>query len=51
VATALSDPFAKTSLKVRSASEAAADLLGVLAGLNPADTGRLIDYQGHQLPF
>ena len=51
VATALSEPFAKTGLNVRPASEAAADLLGVLAGLNPADTGCLIDYQGQKLPF
>lgn len=51
VATALSEPFAKTGLNVRPASEAAADLLAVLAGLNPADTGSLIDYQGQKLPF
>ena len=51
VATALSEPFAKTGLNVRPAGEAAADLLGVLAGLNPADTGCLIDYQGQKLPF
>ena len=51
VATALSEPFAKTGLNVRPASEAAADLLAVLAGLNPADTGCLIDYQGQKLPF
>jgi len=51
VATPLSEPFAKTGLNVRPASEAAADLLGVLAGLNPADTGCLIDYQGRKLPF
>jgi NAD(P)-dependent dehydrogenase (short-subunit alcohol dehydrogenase family) len=51
VATALSEPFAKTGLNVRPASEAAADLLGALDGLNPADTGSLIDYQGQKLPF
>lgn len=51
VATPLSEPFAKTGLNVRPASEAAADLLAVLAGLNPADTGCLIDYQGQKLPF
>jgi NAD(P)-dependent dehydrogenase (short-subunit alcohol dehydrogenase family) len=51
VATALSEPFAKTGLNVRSASEAAADLLAVLAGLNPSDTGCLIDYTGQKLPF
>ena len=51
VATALSEPFAKTGLNVRPAREAATDLLAVLAGLNPADTGCLIDYQGQKLPF
>ena len=51
VATALSQPFAKTGLNVRPAIEAATDLLAVLAELSPADTGCLIDYQGHKLPF
>ncbi len=51
VATALSQPFAKTGLNVRPASEAATDLLAVLAGLKPVDTGCLIDYQGQKLPF
>ena len=51
VATGLSEPFAKTGLNVRSASTAAGELLGVLAGLQAADTGCLIDYQGQKLPF
>ena len=51
VATALSEPFAKTGLNVRPASGAAADLLAVLAGLSPPDTGCLVDYQGQKLPF
>ncbi len=51
VNTALSQPFAKTGLKVRPASEAASDLLAVLAGLTPAQTGELIDYQGQTLPW
>ena len=51
VATDLSQPFAKTGLNVRPAFEAATDLLAVLAELSPADTGCLIDYQGHKLPF
>ena len=51
VATKLSEPFAKTGLNVRSAIEAADDLLAVLAGLNPADTGCLVDYKGQKLPF
>lgn len=51
VSTALSEPFAKTGLKVRSAPEAASDLLTVLQALLPQDTGCLIDYQGLKLPF
>ena len=51
VDTALSQPFAKTGLKVRSAEEAASDLIGVLNGLTPADTGCLLDYRGAKLPF
>ncbi len=51
VATGLSEPFAKTGLNVRPASTAAGELLAVLAGLKPTDTGCLVDYQGHQLPF
>ena len=51
VATALSEPFAKTGLNIRPATEAATDLLTVIAALNPADTGCLIDYQGQKLPF
>ena len=51
VATRLSSPFAKTGLNVRPAREAATDLLTVLAGLNPADSGCLIDYQSQKLPF
>ena len=51
VATSLSKPFAKMGLNVRPASEAAADLLAVLAGLIPTDTGCLIDYQGQKLTF
>ncbi len=51
VDTALSQPFAKTGLKVRPAAEAANDLLRVLAGLTPAQTGTLLDYQGQILPW
>ena len=51
VASALSQPFAKTGLNVRPPAESASDLLAVLAGLNPADTGCLVDYLGQQLPF
>jgi NAD(P)-dependent dehydrogenase (short-subunit alcohol dehydrogenase family) len=51
VSTALSQPFAKTGLKVRPAPEAAGELLTVLQGLAPEDTGCLIDYLGQKLPF
>ena len=51
VATALSQPFAKTGLTVRPPQEAAADLLRVLAGLQAGDTGALIDHHGEKLPF
>ena len=51
VDTALSQPFAKTGLKVRPAAEAAADLLAVLKCLSPPDTGLLVDYMGQKLPF
>jgi NAD(P)-dependent dehydrogenase (short-subunit alcohol dehydrogenase family) len=51
VASALSQPFVKTGLNVRPPAEAASDLLGVLAGLQPENTGQLIDFKGHTLPF
>ena len=51
VDTALSQPFAKTGLKVRPAKDAAGDLLRVIHALTPVDTGALIDYQGQTLPF
>ena len=51
VDTALSQPFAKTGLKVRPADEAAGDLLNVLNNVTPADTGNLLNYQGLTLPF
>ena len=51
VATELSQPFAKTGLKVRPPEEAASDLLAVLQGLTPENTGCLVDYHGVTLPF
>ena len=51
VASALSQPFAKTGLNVRPPEVAANDLLSVLNNLSPADTGALVDYQGLTLPF
>lgn len=49
--TALSKPFAKAGLKVRPPEVAATELLAVLAGLEPAQTGALVDYQGKVLPW
>ncbi len=51
VDTALSQPFAKTGLKVRLPQQAAAELLGVITSVQPADTGALMDYQGQTLAF
>jgi NAD(P)-dependent dehydrogenase (short-subunit alcohol dehydrogenase family) len=51
VDTALSQPFAKTGLRVRPPEEAAADLLRVLGDVTAGDTGCLIDYRGEKLPF
>ena len=51
VDTALSQPFAKAGLKVRPPVEAAEDLLRVLHGLRPSDSGCLVNYLGEKLPF
>jgi NAD(P)-dependent dehydrogenase (short-subunit alcohol dehydrogenase family) len=51
VATGLSEPFQKTGLNVRPASEAAGDLLRVLSERSPQDSGGLFDYLGERLPY
>ena len=51
VDTALSKPFAKAGLKLRPPEVAAKELLAVLAGLEPQQTGTLVDYQGNTLPW
>ena len=51
VATPLSQPFAKTGLTVRPPDVAAEDLLKVLSAVGSADSGHLIDYRGHTLPW
>jgi NAD(P)-dependent dehydrogenase (short-subunit alcohol dehydrogenase family) len=51
VDTALSKPFAKAGLKLRPPEVAATELLTVLTGLEPAQTGALVDYQGKVLPW
>ncbi len=47
----LSAPFAKTGLRVRPPTEAAADLLSVLNGLGPADSGMFYSYDGTKIPW
>ncbi len=47
----LSAPFAKSGLKVRSASIAATEILNVLHALTPADTGTFRDYRGEHVPW
>jgi len=51
VDSALSAPFAKTGLDVRSPSVAAQQLLAVMAGLRAADSGRFFSYEGEELPW
>ena len=51
VDTALSKPFAKAGLKLRSPDVAAKELLAVLSDLEPQKTGTLLDYQGNTLPW
>ena len=51
VATALSQPFAKTGLKVRPPAEAARELLAVLAGLNASQSGGFFDHLGQTVPW
>lgn len=51
VDTALSAPFSKSGLAVRPASEAAADILRVIAELTAAQTGGFFDHEGKPIPF
>jgi NAD(P)-dependent dehydrogenase (short-subunit alcohol dehydrogenase family) len=51
VDTALSQPFAKTGLNVRSAQVAAAELQAVLDRLQPEQSGLFFDYKGQPLPW
>ena len=51
VHSALSQPFAKTGLAVRVPTVAAAQLLAVMAGLTPEDSGGFFSYQGEALPW
>lgn len=51
VDTNLSAPFSKSGLAVRPPEEAAADLLAVIDGLMPEQTGGFFDYRGEALPW
>lgn len=51
VDTALSQPFAKTGLRVRPPELAAAEMLDALAALGPADSGRFLAYDGSPIPW
>ena len=51
VDTHLSAPFSKAGLAVRPPEEAASDLLAVIDGLKPEQTGGFFDYRGDSLPW
>jgi len=51
VVTPLSAPFSKAGLDARAPEVAAADLLGVIDGLSPADTGCFFDHKGAPVPW
>ena len=51
VDTPLSQPFAKTGLKVRPPEAAATELLAVMDSLNAAQTGGFFDHQGKTVPW
>lgn len=51
VATPLSSPFAKAGLDTRPAAQAAADLVAVIDGLTPEDTGGFRDHHGAVIPW
>jgi NAD(P)-dependent dehydrogenase (short-subunit alcohol dehydrogenase family) len=51
VDTGLSAPFSKAGLNVRPPEQAAADLLRVIDGLTPAQSGSFLDYRGEPLPW
>ncbi len=51
VDTALSAPFSKQGLNVRSSQEAAWQIVQVISTLDARYNGRFIDYQGQELPW
>jgi hypothetical protein len=52
VDTVLSEPFQKNlpEGQLTEPNDAAGELLGVLAGLGPADSGKVFDYAGKVVP-
>lgn len=51
VDTKLSAPFSKAGLNVRPPEVAASELIGVIEGLTPEDSGGFFDYAGWPLPW
>lgn len=51
VETPLSDPFAKSGVKLQTPAQSAAAMLDVLDGLGAGDNGQLIAYDGARLPY
>jgi NAD(P)-dependent dehydrogenase (short-subunit alcohol dehydrogenase family) len=51
VDTALSRPFGKSGLNVRSPEVAASEIMQVISGLNATRNGSFVDYQGQSLPW
>jgi NAD(P)-dependent dehydrogenase (short-subunit alcohol dehydrogenase family) len=51
VATALSEPFSKAGLKVRTPEVASFELLSVVHSIEPTATGGFFDYLGASLPW
>lgn len=51
VDSALSAPFDRANLHVRSPAVAAKDLISVIENLDAADTGTFVDYRGTKLPW
>lgn len=51
VETPLSAPFAKDGLEIRSPADAAVDLLRVIDGLGPDQTGGFFDHRGATIPW
>jgi NAD(P)-dependent dehydrogenase (short-subunit alcohol dehydrogenase family) len=51
VATRLSAPFSKSGLEVQAPTEAAQRILGVLAGIGPAQSGGFFDHKGQPVAW